>query len=250
MEQLPANDHIWNRKLIQFLWWILLIYEVAAMFGFFFNLYNQLTQWFNSFIPVQIITACLQLSLMGAGYLAIHFLKRYSDFIMIIWTMTMASIFIICIPELKSSYELISVPIILSSIYFQKRYIIFAYSLGLIYLITLLVYQVYQGYALTPSDVAVSITVLTLTALVCLVIMGKGLVLITELKDSVVREQDLLIRNVMIDRLSKVDALTELFNHRSFQEHTDHLISHMPHDTPLELALIDIDNFKRINDTF
>ena len=80
--------------------------------------------------------------------------------------------------------------------------------------------------------------------------MNKGLVLITELKDSVVREQDLLIRNVMIDRLSKVDALTELFNHRSFQEHTDHLISHMPHDTPLELALIDIDNFKRINDTY
>ena len=96
----------------------------------------------------------------------------------------------------------------------------------------------------------VSLTFITLTALVCFVIMNKGLVLITELKDSVVREQDLLIRNVMIDRLSKVDALTELFNHRSFQEHTDHLISHMPHDTPLELALIDIDNFKRINDTY
>lgn len=250
MEQLPANDHIWNRKLIHILWWILLIYEVVAILGFFYNLYDQPPQWFNSFMQVQIITTCLQLSLMGAGYLAIHFLKQYSDFIMITWTMTMVSIFIIRIPELMSSYELISIPIILASIYFQKKYIFFAYSLGIVYLISLLVCQVYQGHPLIPSDVVVSITVLTSTALVCFAIMNKGLVLITELKDSVVREQDLLIRNVMIDRLSKVDALTELFNHRSFQEHTDHLISHMPHDTPLELALIDIDNFKRINDTY
>jgi diguanylate cyclase (GGDEF)-like protein len=250
MEQLPANDHIWNRKLIHILWWTLLIYQVVAVLGFFFNLYDQPPQWFNSFMHVQIITTCLQLSLMGAGYLAIHFLKQYSDFIMITWTMTMVSIFIIRIPELMSSYELISIPIILASIYFQKKYIFFAYSLGIVYLISLLVCQVYQGHSLTPSDVVMSITVLTVTGLVCFVIMNKGLVLITELKDSVVREQDLLIRNVMIDRLSKVDALTELFNHRSFQEHTDHLISHMPHDTALELALIDIDNFKKINDTY
>jgi diguanylate cyclase (GGDEF)-like protein len=250
MEQLPVNDPIWNRKLIRLLWWILLIYEVAAMIGFFFDLYDQPTRWFTSFMQFQVIPTCLLLSLMGAGYLAIHFLKRYSDFIMIVWTMTMVCIYMICIPELMSSYELISISIILSSVYFQKKYIIFAYSLGIISFFALLFRQMYNGYVITPSEIIVSLTVLTTAALVGFAIMRKGRSLLTQLGDSVVREQDLLIRNVMIDRLSKVDALTELFNHRSFQEHTDHLISHMPSDTPLELALMDIDNFKKINDTY
>ncbi|NOV01631.1 GGDEF domain-containing protein [Paenibacillus planticolens] len=250
MEQLPANDHNWNRKLIHLLWWILLVYEVAAMIGFLFDIYDQPSQWFHSFLQYQVIPTCLLLALMGAGYLAIHFLKRYSDFIMIIWAMTMVCVYMMCIPELMSSYELMSIPIILSSIYFQKKYIIFAYSLGLLSLTALIVSQVYNGYPITPAEVIVSLTVLTATALVCFAIMTKGISLVTELRASVVREQDLLIRNVMIDRLSKVDALTELFNHRSFQEHTDHLISHMPYDTPLELALMDIDNFKKINDTY
>jgi diguanylate cyclase (GGDEF)-like protein len=250
MEQLPENDHTWNRKLIHLLWWILLIYEVAAMIGFLFDIYEQPTQWLHSLLHFQVIPTSLQLALMGAGYLAIHFLKRYSDFIMIVWTMTMVCIYIMCIPELMSSYELVSIPIILSSVYFQKKYIIFAYSLGIASLTALVLSQVYKGYLITPSEIIMSLTVLSATALVCFAIMTKGRTLLAQLGASIVREQDLLIRNVMIDRLSKVDALTELFNHRSFQEHTDHLISHMPYDTPLELALMDIDNFKKINDTY
>lgn len=245
MEQLPANDHVWNRKLIHLLWWILLVYEIAAMIGFLFDMYHKPAQWFQGFLQFQVIPTCLQLILMGAGYAAIHFLKRYSDFIMIVWTMTMVCIYIMCIPELTSSFELVSIPVLLSSVYFQRKYIIFAYCLGLVSLTGLLLSQLYKGFLVTPSEVIVSVSVLTGTAFVCFAIMRKGLALISQLDDSVLREQDLLIRNVMIDRLSKVDALTDLFNHRSFQEHTDHLISHMPYDTPLELALMDIDNFKK-----
>ncbi|MDR6881099.1 GGDEF domain-containing protein [Bacillus sp. 3255] len=250
MEQLPANDHGWNRKLIHLLWWILLVYEIAAMIGFLFDIYHKPAQWFDGFLQFQVIPTCLQLALMGAGYAALYLLPRYSDFIMILWTMTMVCIYIMCIPELASSFELLSIPIILSSAYFQRKYIIFAYSLGLVSLTSLLLSQLFKGYLITSSEVIVSVTVLTATSLVCFGIMRKGLSLVSQLSDSVRREQDLLIRNVMIDRLSKVDALTDLFNHRSFQEHTDHLISHMPYDTPLELALMDIDNFKKINDTY
>ncbi|NEW09270.1 GGDEF domain-containing protein [Paenibacillus sp. SYP-B3998] len=250
MEQLPVNDNIWNRKLIHILWWILLIYEVAAMLGFFFGFYNQPDHWFNNFMEFQVLPTCLQLILMAFGYIAIASFKKYSDFIMIVWTLIMLSIFLITIPELRTKYELLAVPIILSSVYFKKKPIIFAYSLGLLCLVGLISLNLYRGIPLTPNQVIVPVTVITATAFVCFAIMNKGIDLIHLLKDSVVREQELLIRNVMIDRLSKMDALTELFNHRSFQEHTDHLISHMPYDTPLELALMDIDNFKNINDTY
>ncbi|OCT11385.1 hypothetical protein A8709_06845 [Paenibacillus pectinilyticus] len=250
MEQLPAHDPTWNRKLILMLWWILIIYEVAAMIALFFEVQEQPTDWFNAFMQFQLVPTLLQLCLMGVGYLAISYLKPYCDFIMILWTMTMVCIFILCIPELTNSYELLSFPVLLASIYFQKKYIFFAYGASVVSLIILLLTQRIDGQTITSYDVIVSVTVLSATALLCFFIMGRGLALLAQLKNSVVREQDLLIRNVMIDRLSKVDALTELFNHRSFQEHTDHLISHMPEDTPLELALMDIDNFKFINDNY
>ncbi|WNR44096.1 GGDEF domain-containing protein [Paenibacillus roseipurpureus] len=251
MEQFPAHDPTWNRKLILMLWWILIIYEVAALFALFFEMHEQPSNWLDEFVTFQLFPTILQLLLMGLGYLSLHFLKAYSDFIMILWTMTMVSIFILAIPEMARSYELISISILLASIYFQKKYVIFAYSSGVIFLIGLIVIQIFvSGQSITPYEIIVSLTILTATALLCFTIMGRGLALLAQLKDSIVREQDLLIRNVMIDRLSKVDALTELFNHRSFQEHTDHLISHMPHDTPIELALMDIDNFKQINDNY
>jgi diguanylate cyclase len=250
MEQLPINDNIWNRKFIHILWWVLLIFEVAAMLGFFFDFYEQPSRWLYSLMRFQVLPTCLQLILMAVGYMAIRYFNRYSDFIMIVWTMTMVSIYLICIPELTAKYELLCIPIVLSSVYFRRKHIIFAYILGLLCLISLIILNTYLGIPLTPYQVIVPATVITAAAFMCFSIMNKGLDLINQLKISLVREQELLIRNVMIDRLSKIDALTELFNHRSFQEHTDHLISHMPYDTPLELALMDIDNFKQINDTY
>lgn len=250
MEQFPAHDPTWNRKLILTLWWILIIYEVAATIALGYEITEQPSNWWNSFMHFQLFPTTLQLLLMGLGYLAIHYLKNYSEFIMIVWTMTMVSIFILCIPEMSHSHELLCMPILLASIYFHKKYVIFAFSLGVVYLFILLLVPMIQGQTTNPYEIIVSLTTLTATSMLCFAIMSRGLDLLTKLKHSVIREQDLLIRNVMIDRLSKVDALTELFNHRSFQEHTDHLISHMPHDTPLELALMDIDNFKLINDNY
>ena len=142
MEQFPAHDPTWNRKLILMLWWILIIYEVAATIALFFEIKEQPTNWFNSFMRFQLVPTILQLLLMGIGYLAMRYLRSYSEFIMIIWTMTMVSIFILCIPEMTHSYELISMPILLASIYFQKKYVIFAYCLGVACLFILLLTQI------------------------------------------------------------------------------------------------------------
>lgn len=51
-------------------------------------------------------------------------------------------------------------------------------------------------------------------------------------------------------RLSRTDSLTGLFNHRIFYEClTDELSRARRYDSPLSVVLIDLDNFKAINDT-
>lgn len=52
-------------------------------------------------------------------------------------------------------------------------------------------------------------------------------------------------------KLATTDGLTELYNHRYFQEQMQQLTSHAKrYEVPLSLIIIDIDFFKKFNDTF
>ena len=64
-------------------------------------------------------------------------------------------------------------------------------------------------------------------------------------------KQELLIRSAIMENMSKVDALTDMYNHRTFQEYFDTIIEQVSRaDRSLQLAILDIDDFKKINDTF
>jgi diguanylate cyclase (GGDEF)-like protein len=52
-------------------------------------------------------------------------------------------------------------------------------------------------------------------------------------------------------KLATTDGLTELYNHRYFQEQLKNQVSHsIRYDVPLSLIIIDIDFFKKFNDTY
>lgn len=54
----------------------------------------------------------------------------------------------------------------------------------------------------------------------------------------------------MIEELKK-DSLTQLYNHNTFyNELNEQILNSRKNQTPLVLAIIDIDNFKRVNDTY
>ncbi len=57
--------------------------------------------------------------------------------------------------------------------------------------------------------------------------------------------------NRILDNLANVDGLTEVFNHRYFQSALEQEISRSNrHSTPISMILIDIDHFKKFNDTY
>lgn len=52
-------------------------------------------------------------------------------------------------------------------------------------------------------------------------------------------------------KLATTDGLTELYNHRYFQEQMQRYVSHsMRYETPFSLIIIDIDFFKKFNDNY
>jgi len=61
-------------------------------------------------------------------------------------------------------------------------------------------------------------------------------------------ERDLVLER---DRLARVDALTNLANRRGAEEAMNRMVSRANRDgSPLSLAILDVDHFKRVNDTF
>lgn len=63
--------------------------------------------------------------------------------------------------------------------------------------------------------------------------------------------QELLVKNIIMDKLFKLDPLTELYNHKTFHEYLEKLIEQSElNGLPLQLAILDLDNFKKVNDTY
>ena len=58
-------------------------------------------------------------------------------------------------------------------------------------------------------------------------------------------------KNKILDNLANIDGLTEVYNHRYFQTSLDQEINRsIRHQTAISLLLIDIDHFKKFNDTY
>lgn len=63
--------------------------------------------------------------------------------------------------------------------------------------------------------------------------------------------QDLKRKNKLLEDLANIDGLTEIFNHRYFQNSLDNEIGRaVRNETEISLLLIDIDFFKKFNDTY
>jgi diguanylate cyclase len=88
------------------------------------------------------------------------------------------------------------------------------------------------------------------TVLMIFSMIRRGIALHRNMIAAVVERQEMTIRHTIMERQAKVDALTELYNHKSFQEFLDKSVEQADRGMPLQLAILDIDNFKRINDTY
>lgn len=64
-------------------------------------------------------------------------------------------------------------------------------------------------------------------------------------------QQELLVDKAVSQRLIKTDALTQLYNHQTFYEYLEDLVDQCRRNgLQIHVAVLDIDNFKKINDTY
>lgn len=141
-------------------------------------------------------------------------------------------------------------PMLVSIIYFKIKYLLS--SLFLCFLGLFCVSQ-YAGHR-EPSeiiDLIIMASVMLAAAFTGLGVIRRGGELIDTLDKVQQSEQELRIQTIVMERMSGIDPLTGLHNHKAFHEYMQQLLDQQNRNPfTVQLAILDIDNFKQVNDTF
>jgi diguanylate cyclase (GGDEF)-like protein len=145
-------------------------------------------------------------------------------------------------------------PILISIFYFNKKVLVVTSVIILCSVISLFIINrlfISEIKLIAVHELSFIILSILGTALAGHGIVNRGIELLKYITELIKSEETLIIEKSIIDKLSKTDALTGLYNHRTFHEYIDTILEQFnSHKIQLQLAIIDIDNFKKVNDTY
>lgn len=241
---------VWNRKILNFYWAVVLIslfVELATLF--IASRYQTFGE--DKILVETMIPFTLQLIIVGSCEFVIRQLKRESPYLIILTGTALSTILIIFNETVDGIKYLLLLPMIISLFFDKQRKLVFALATNAI---VITAFYTFNPELLKLDNIygLLSYTLVMLGAFFILYnLLKRGKEITNHLSKSIKSEQDMLIRSVIMDRQTKFDALTNLYNHKTFHEYLDHLlIQSDKYELSLQLAIIDIDNFKHVNDTY
>ncbi|MFC3749367.1 GGDEF domain-containing protein [Paenibacillus sp. GCM10012306] len=254
MQSLLQNprEKYWNRMLLNAFWVILLVYFAGQLLILLVMGNGRLLISESEYIHIRMVlpdSMILMLLLLLEGIY--RWKPSFSEISIIAASHVYAMIIILHIsPDVAVEQFILLMPLLVSMIYLKSCYLIGSSVICLIYSAVLFGTGVNYSYIEYTENIII-ITIFAGTSLAGFAIIGRGRDLIQSLENSEKSEQDLRIQNIIMDRLSKIDPLTDLYNHKTFHEYLGWLIEHQQSNPfPMQLAVLDIDNFKQVNDRF
>jgi diguanylate cyclase (GGDEF)-like protein len=154
-------------------------------------------------------------------------------------------------PFVDGAQMTLMMPIMIALIYFDQRLL---YYLGVFS--TLFYSGIYFGLERPLLDKPLLEFLMVECVFIVFAVMAQAVIVRARetreyLEQLTKSEQGLMVERAISDKLLKIDALTGLYNHKTFHEYLDSLLEQCESNgLRLQLALFDIDNFKRVNDTY
>jgi diguanylate cyclase (GGDEF)-like protein len=242
-----AHSHQWYRKILN-IYWFTVIFSICLKVA---SLWMIPTHSSTNLIYYAVLYSFVLILLLGSIEILHYFKKIINDFILITVATVIAGTIIQSNPTLSIIPAILFMPLLISVLCFKKNRIFFACILSIATFLAL--YRINPELSINYQNeelLAVFITIIGV-ALFSYNIMSRGIEILHNLKTTNDAKQELLVKTIIMDKLYKTDALTELYNHKTFHEYLEKLIEQSEsYGLPLQLAIIDIDNFKKVNDTF
>ncbi|WP_410771251.1 GGDEF domain-containing protein [Fontibacillus sp. BL9] len=238
-----------HRKILNTYWVIFGISIMAELVALYFKVTTEPDRVRYYIIHAMLVPSVIQLLMLGINEAAYRF--RVECKLLIIFSGTcIASALLIANQSIHLQYILL-LPLMISMFYFHLRELYFAFAINIGTFGTLYWVFPQMREGLGRYELSAFIFIMIAMLFILRGIIQRGEELWNDLKRMMRTEQELLVKNAVMDRMVKIDALTDLYNHKTLHEYLDQLIEQSNNCMmPLQLAVIDIDDFKSVNDKF
>ncbi|SHM72860.1 GGDEF domain-containing protein [Gracilibacillus kekensis] len=244
------NDQLWAEKIL-YIYWIMVLMAFAGQVIGLITTIIYFPDYVMEFILKRLLLpTAIQIFILLTAHYVIKVKRVYSPKL-IMFTGTIAAFVTVAshptVPGLQIIF-LLAMAVIL--IFFDKKKLRFSLYINIIALTSLYLFPSVRSSA-SEYEYFSYLFVLWAGYRVYLIVLERGSEVLDFLQRATDKEKELIVKSAMMERLSKIDALTNLYNHKTFHEYLDFLHEQsVSYDMPLQLALIDIDDFKLINDQF
>lgn len=230
-------------------YWLVIALHFAAQLGAFLNLTYPMGPH-EFYVEVLFYPTLLMSAVVGVTQFVDYMAPKYSFVLLFVAGTIIAMEIIHLNMDIRIIGALMLLPIIASAIFFRLDLTLFTSALQAAAFFILYKWDYWFKFYLNDFDLIAIPLFLVVGTLVASIIIINGRELVGDLEASLTAKQDLMIENAVIRKLSSTDALTGLYNHISFHDFYDKALEYGSQGAPFHLALIDIDNFKRINDKY
>jgi diguanylate cyclase (GGDEF)-like protein len=242
---------VWNRIILNTAWFIVVLTSIAELMGLIFD-YMVGSRDIPTIVYDRFIAPTMWLiTIMLTTEWVVRWSKKFADYYIMAMATLIPTVVIIYFSYVTTIHNVLFLSILVVAFYFERWKVYLSCGLNMIVFLLLFNYNDSLHANLDGYDMIVSLFIFLACSILSLGIMSRGTNLLDKLKRTMEAQQELMIRNITMDRMTKIDALTELYNHKTFHEYLDRLIDESERTgLRLHLAMLDIDNFKKINDEF
>ncbi|HZG57863.1 GGDEF domain-containing protein [Paenibacillus sp.] len=230
----------WHRRYLNAFWWSIFITVIAECASLLTSARDPI-EFVLHFI---LLPTALMSLIMGATEGLLRVLPKGHEYIVTAACSGLSTVIVFVHARIDFIQAVGLLPILFSVFYFRRRILLFAFGLnGALAAAAVLLHPLLR--AQTSATEWISLYAILFGATwFALRIMEREVELRKHLEEETRSKERLLM-------LSRTDALTGLYNHITYHERIEHAYGALECETfPLHLALIDIDNFKSINDTY
>jgi diguanylate cyclase (GGDEF)-like protein len=236
-----------SRDIVRTGWIIIAIYVLATLSNLFVTHHDQ-WPFFRAVIlfPVlkmAVVMLCLDVYIRRGS--------RWIEYFTIVCVNLVVTIMILALYELPIVIYLLIFPVLISLFYYSQRLIFYSLVQGILTVGFVLALSADLRSIVTVSNITMVVSMLIATALIINNLRKRAFAMARDFMSVIQDKQDLQTKNIMMEKMNRIDPATELYNHRAFHEHLESIMTlHSSFGIPVYLALLDIDNFKLVNDTF
>src|SRR5690606_4699732 len=208
------------RDILNILWIGVGLYIVGTSTNLIFTAYDK---W--SFVKEIIVPPTIQLVVVMVILEILYKTKlKHLEYWLMVFITIIIDIIIMGLQTLPMALLLLVVPVLISLYFYKTKLLLFAFYLALFSFLFIYIFSDTIRPAILKSELIFMITMLIGVTLLLFKLIKHSYQVANKLIGTEKEKQELFTKTIQMESLTRIDPVTDLYNHRSFHEHLESIL--------------------------